>query len=763
MTIPKSYICSITQEIMKDPVMCPEGHSYERQAIENWVAVNQSSPITRNRLWLSDLTPNRALKDSISDFMIDHTELVAGSLNGNIINIADNATTITANSNNQRQPSTLAVNVSYHDGHLLINHQVTNMGQTSAPCDLVATIDISGSMGADATRQTDATSVERDGLSQLDIVKHAVKTIISTLTDQDRLCLVSYHTQAKVELEFTTMDSRGKQLATNTLDQLQPQCTTNIWDGILTSLNAIKISGRPGCQAAVILLTDGVPNVVPPRGHEHMLERYLDQNPEMKATIHTCGFGYNLESPLLSYFANQTQGIYSFIPDSSFVGTVMVNLLSNIMAVAVREVEVSLELEADCVVADQSRQLSNVTPTSWGATYKLSNINYGQAKDTLIILDKFAGQVTVTTKYQDHATEKSELSTITTTEVDNLSEKTDHFQNQLARLKVVEIISDLLTLNVSNLELSGSERLLTSLKQYLTSLPLPPTTYLKALIEDVNGQVTQAVSRQEWYNKWGKHYLPSLQRAHHLQITNNFKDPGVQHYAGYLFRDIQDMADDIFCKLPPPVPSNRGSSYSNGSQSGSYRSSSSSSNQINMSNYYSSSAPCFAGSSLVLMSNGSSRRVDSLIKGERVRCDPKDPSKTAAIVCILKTIISEATCQMVLMPDGLLVTPWHPVKVAGKWQFPIHLADCNLFSCETVYSFLLDTHHTISINNLECICLAHNYQEDILEHPYFGTSRVVKDLQRFPGWNTGLVTIYQDYIKRDIESTLVTEISFLEC
>ena len=35
---------------------------------------------------------------------------------------------------------------------------------------------------------------------------------------------------------------------------------------------------------------------------------------------------------------------------------------------------------------------------------------------------------------------------------------------------------------------------------------------------------------QEYYVKWGRHYLPSLARAHLLQQCNNFKDPGVQGY-----------------------------------------------------------------------------------------------------------------------------------------------------------------------------------------------------------------------------------------
>jgi len=52
--------------------------------------------------------------------------------------------------------------------------------------------------------------------------------------------------------------------------------------------------------------------------------------------------------------------------------------------------------------------------------------------------------------------------------------------------------------------------------------------YIGDLLQDLEGQVALAVSRQDWYQKWGTHYLPSLQRAHALQLCNNFKDPGVQ-------------------------------------------------------------------------------------------------------------------------------------------------------------------------------------------------------------------------------------------
>ena len=75
----------------------------------------------------------------------------------------------------------------------------------------------------------------------------------------------------------------------------------------------------------------------------------------------------------------------------------------------------------------------------------------------------------------------------------------------------------------------------------------------RALIKDITGQITEAVSKDEYYTKWGQHYLPSLAGAHLLQLCYNFKDPGVQHYGGELFSTLRDSMDELFNKLPPPV------------------------------------------------------------------------------------------------------------------------------------------------------------------------------------------------------------------
>lgn len=70
MEIPSAYLCPITQDLMRDPVIAQDGFSYEREAITKWFLVGRkTSPITNNTLECTYVFPNRTLKTSISEFV----------------------------------------------------------------------------------------------------------------------------------------------------------------------------------------------------------------------------------------------------------------------------------------------------------------------------------------------------------------------------------------------------------------------------------------------------------------------------------------------------------------------------------------------------------------------------------------------------------------------------------------------------------------------------------------------------------------------
>ncbi|KAK7913179.1 hypothetical protein WMY93_013390 [Mugilogobius chulae] len=71
--IPDEFLCPITRELMKDPVIAADGYSYEKEAIESWINTkNRSSPMTNLPLLTTLLTPNYTLKMAIGRWKTTH-------------------------------------------------------------------------------------------------------------------------------------------------------------------------------------------------------------------------------------------------------------------------------------------------------------------------------------------------------------------------------------------------------------------------------------------------------------------------------------------------------------------------------------------------------------------------------------------------------------------------------------------------------------------------------------------------------------------
>merc|ERR1719355_118505 len=92
------------------------------------------------------------------------------------------------------------------------------------PSDVICVVDVSGSMSSSADLEGEGV-----GLCVLDIVKHALKTVVNTLNPEDRVAIVPFSSDARVELPFTHADAAGKAAATAALDSLHPGGGTQMW------------------------------------------------------------------------------------------------------------------------------------------------------------------------------------------------------------------------------------------------------------------------------------------------------------------------------------------------------------------------------------------------------------------------------------------------------------------------------------------------------------------------------------------------------
>jgi Mg-chelatase subunit ChlD len=108
------------------------------------------------------------------------------------------------------QFSEITASGNYANGFVHISIQPPQ-NESRSPCDICCVVDTSGSMAELAEIQNEKN--EQYGLSQLELVKHALQTIIHSLQIQDRLSIVSFADKAKILFQLTIMDDYGKKNA----------------------------------------------------------------------------------------------------------------------------------------------------------------------------------------------------------------------------------------------------------------------------------------------------------------------------------------------------------------------------------------------------------------------------------------------------------------------------------------------------------------------------------------------------------------------
>uniref|UniRef100_A0A336N0I2 CSON012709 protein n=1 Tax=Culicoides sonorensis TaxID=179676 RepID=A0A336N0I2_CULSO len=68
--VPMDFVCPITHEIMKEPVIADDGFNYERSAIEQWFKMKPTSPMTNLELTTTDTIENVVLRGKIEKYLL---------------------------------------------------------------------------------------------------------------------------------------------------------------------------------------------------------------------------------------------------------------------------------------------------------------------------------------------------------------------------------------------------------------------------------------------------------------------------------------------------------------------------------------------------------------------------------------------------------------------------------------------------------------------------------------------------------------------
>ncbi len=652
--VPQEWMCPITLQVMRDPVIGPDGHTYERSAISEWLAYNDTSPVTRQRMQGTNLIPNIALRNLIQASSPAAAQTASAAAFKDL-KIATTAHQYTHNGVN----------------YIHVRNELAEHAQRQ-PVVLLAIIDTSGSMNEGASLSE---GTEEYGFTRLDLVKHGVRTLSALLGPDDMLGLITFSNNAQVVLPPTAQNDAGRASVLAALERVHADASTNIWDGIRLAATLAADERFNGRHIVGMLLTDGYPNINPPRGIVPTLRTLKMPYPW---TLHTYGFGYNLDSQLLSEIAEWGGGQFGFIPDCTMVGTVFINALANILSTARRSSTLSIGAR----------------------TFNLGSLSDKQ--DFVCPVEERFESVTM----------NGESVNVQLSSVPAYAHA--HYEYKQAINAAIAAASQ------QNIFLSESY-----LKDWHAAFKNVSDANVQALCRDVESPTEsegQIGMSPRFFNKWGQHYMRAYVCAQDAQQSMNFKDPGLQIYGNELFKTIQTDGDTTFCTLSAPKPSARVATRSAAMYTA----------PTNMSVFHNASGGCVTGSSKVLMADNTRKEIQNCNAGEYV-WTPSGPARIRAVV----VCNSKAPSQPMVQLGNLCITPWHPVYVNYHWQFPTAIMPYTSRLIQTVYNLVLDSGHIADIEGVQCVTLAHGIKGHVVEHSFFGTDAVVECLKKQPGWDVG--------------------------
>ncbi|KAM0285421.1 hypothetical protein ACHAO9_008766 [Fusarium lateritium] len=666
------------------------------------------------------------------------------------------------------------------------------------PCDIVLVIDVSGSMTAAAP--VPGESEESNGLSVLDLTKHAARTIIESMNGNDRLSIVTFASKAKVLQPLLPMNKDNKDLSLKNIKSMTPQDATNLWHGMTEGIKVFKDGESSTNVPAIMILTDGMPNHMNPAAGFVPKIRAMGPLP---ASIHTFGFGYSLRSGLLKSIAEIGGGNYAFIPDAGMIGTVFVHAVANLQSTFATRAALKLtytkplELQETTgpSVEQKAPEFADESEDSVvELTLTLGNLQYGQSRDIFLRVNnikqlEFLNESDSTRSIvQAHLTYVKPGDCLKSRKVLEamLAKDADFIPMASAQRSVLEY-SDLPASEIAYHEsrslicnfistmfpmkrdeerefAKGMEDRSSQLRTWIETLPAKDFDdgKNKSLMQDISveepkGQVCMAIESKVYFQKWGCHFLLSLLNAHTRQVCNSFKDPGPLQYStdSPLFISCRDALDQIFDNLPAPEPS-RSQRGHRGHGSHSRLAS------VSMSKYRNSSGVCFAASTDVTLASGRIVQIRKLRRGMKVRT----PRGSRRVAMVLKTPVErEVLCRV----GKVLVTPWHPLSGDGKrWDFPANRADAAVVYTGCIYSVLLERDasaaaHSIRVGDMWGVTLGHGLTTgtDVRAHTFFGDYNAVgKGLLALQRRGNGIVI--GGGVERDEEAGLVTGFKHFE-
>jgi hypothetical protein len=182
----------------------------------------------------------------------------------------------------------------------------------------------------------------------LDLVKHAVKTVIKTMRSTDRVALILFNNKTDVAFKFTTLTEQNREKILTFVDQIQEKGETNIHVCLISGMDLINVRrvgmkfGKELSDAAIMFFTDGSANRGRFQSSEAIVKSLVHKN--FYYPIHTFAFGQykSCVSKLLLQISKNFNGMFGYIQDAKTVGTIFISGIAYTLCTAISAIRLQV-------------------------------------------------------------------------------------------------------------------------------------------------------------------------------------------------------------------------------------------------------------------------------------------------------------------------------------------------------------------------------------------------------------------------------------
>ena len=208
-------------------------------------------------------------------------------------------------------------------------------------------VDVTGRDDAPVERApvTVALVVDRSGSMEgpkMDAARAAAASLVDELEDGDAVTLVSYASDATLEVPLTRLDRRGRATLLRAIERLTAVGGTDLGGGLALGASEVVRGHRPSDLARVILISDGRPTVgeSDPNALVDLADRWFDEG----VSVTTMGVGYDYNEDLMTSLAVYGGGNYYYVEDPRDMVSTLDREVRGIGHTVARDVTLSLAL-----------------------------------------------------------------------------------------------------------------------------------------------------------------------------------------------------------------------------------------------------------------------------------------------------------------------------------------------------------------------------------------------------------------------------------